>query len=66
MDLQNTVKNALNALYHHEDDAVRMQADLWLQEFQRTIDAWQVQIFFFIYIFSPSFWLVNFVQYLIK
>ncbi|KAL6997249.1 Transportin mos14 [Sarracenia purpurea var. burkii] len=42
MELQNTVKEALNALYHHPDDAVRMQADQWLQEFQRTIDAWQV------------------------
>ncbi|XP_058179294.1 transportin MOS14 [Rhododendron vialii] len=42
MELQNTVKEALNALYHHPDDAVRMQADRWLQEFQRTIDAWQV------------------------
>ncbi|KAK4370861.1 hypothetical protein RND71_010336 [Anisodus tanguticus] len=42
MELQNTVKEALNALYHHPDDAVRMQADRWLQDFQRTIDAWQV------------------------
>ncbi|KAL9688454.1 hypothetical protein QQ045_032875 [Rhodiola kirilowii] len=42
MDLQNAVKDALKALYHHPDDAVRMQADRWLQEFQRTIDAWQV------------------------
>ncbi|GLU12266.1 hypothetical protein SLE2022_289610 [Rubroshorea leprosula] len=42
MDLQNTVKEALNALYHHPDDAVRMQADRWLQDFQRTLDAWQV------------------------
>ena len=42
IELQNTVKEALNALYHHPDDAVRMQADRWLQEFQRTIDAWQV------------------------
>ncbi|KAL0357544.1 UNVERIFIED_CONTAM: Transportin MOS14 [Sesamum calycinum] len=41
MELQNTVKEALNALYHHPDDAVRMQADRWLQDFQRTIDAWQ-------------------------
>ncbi|XXG68407.1 hypothetical protein AAC387_Pa06g1499 [Persea americana] len=41
-ELQNTVKEALNALYHHPDDAVRMQADRWLQDFQRTIDAWQV------------------------
>ncbi|KAF8407988.1 hypothetical protein HHK36_007128 [Tetracentron sinense] len=43
MELQNTVKEALNALYHHPDDSVRMQADRWLQDFQRTIDAWQVQ-----------------------
>ncbi|GMQ10379.1 hypothetical protein CsSME_00053399 [Camellia sinensis var. sinensis] len=42
MELQNTVKEALNALYHHPDDAVRMQADRWLQDFQRTIDAWQI------------------------
>ncbi|KAJ8448952.1 hypothetical protein Cgig2_030808 [Carnegiea gigantea] len=41
MELQNTVKEAINALYHHLDDACRMQADRWLQEFQRTIDAWQ-------------------------
>ncbi|KAL6549358.1 Transportin mos14 [Orobanche hederae] len=42
MELQNTVKEALNALYHHPDDAVRMRADRWLQDFQRTLDAWQV------------------------
>lgn len=42
MDLQNTVKEALTALYHHPDDAVRMQADRYLQDFQRTLDAWQV------------------------
>ncbi|PKI63167.1 hypothetical protein CRG98_016352 [Punica granatum] len=42
MELQNTVKEALNALYHHPDDGTRAQADRWLQEFQRTIDAWQV------------------------
>ncbi|XP_031250854.1 transportin MOS14-like [Pistacia vera] len=42
MELQNTVKEALNALYHHPDDTVRMQADRWLQDFQGTIDAWQV------------------------
>lgn len=42
MELQNTVKEALNALYHHPDDSVRMQADRWLQDFQHTIDAWQV------------------------
>lgn len=43
MALENIVKEALNALYHHPDDAVRSQADQWLQEFQRTIDAWQVR-----------------------
>ncbi|PRQ16051.1 hypothetical protein RchiOBHm_Chr7g0180041 [Rosa chinensis] len=42
MELQNTVKEALNALYHHPDDGVRMQADRFLQDFQRTLDAWQV------------------------
>ncbi|RZR92965.1 hypothetical protein BHM03_00021348 [Ensete ventricosum] len=42
MELENTVKEALNALYHHPDDAVRSRADRWLQDFQRTIDAWQV------------------------
>ncbi|CAI0399063.1 unnamed protein product [Linum tenue] len=42
MELQNSVKEALNALYHHPDDAVRMEADRWLQSFQRTLDAWQV------------------------
>lgn len=36
------MKEALNALYHHPDDTVRMQADRWLQDFQRTLDAWQV------------------------
>ena len=43
------MKEALNALYHHPDDTVRMQADRWLQDFQRTLDAWQVllSIFFF-------------------
>lgn len=42
MELQNTVKDALNALYHPPDDTVRMQADRFLQNFQRTLDAWQV------------------------
>ncbi|XP_076926427.1 transportin MOS14-like [Bidens hawaiensis] len=36
------VKDALNALYHHPDDAIRSQADHWLQNFQRTLVAWQV------------------------
>lgn len=51
MELQNTVKEALNALYHHPDDAVRMQADRWLQDFQRTLDAWQVLRFGFSLLF---------------
>jgi hypothetical protein len=51
MELQNTVKEALNALYHHPDDAVRMQADRWLQDFQRTLDAWQVLRFRFSLLF---------------
>nr|XP_010906804.1 transportin MOS14 isoform X1 [Elaeis guineensis] len=42
MELQNTVKEALSALYHHPDDTVRARADRWLQDFQHTIDAWQV------------------------
>ncbi|KAJ4851378.1 Transportin mos14 [Turnera subulata] len=42
MELQSLVTQALNTLYHHPDDAFRMQADRWLQGFQRTIDAWQV------------------------
>lgn len=44
MELQNAVKEALNALYHHPDDTVRMQADRWLQDFQGIIDAWQVTL----------------------
>ncbi|KAJ6817034.1 transportin MOS14 isoform X2 [Iris pallida] len=42
MELQNTVKEALTALYHHPDDGVRARADRWLQDFQHSIDAWQV------------------------
>ncbi|XP_050379254.1 transportin MOS14 [Argentina anserina] len=42
MEHQNLVKQALTALYHHPDDAVRMEADHFLQKFQKTLDAWQV------------------------
>jgi hypothetical protein len=42
MNLQKTVIDALAALYHGTDDAMRVQADRWLQDFQHTIDAWQV------------------------
>ncbi|KAF2316021.1 hypothetical protein GH714_040816 [Hevea brasiliensis] len=42
MDHQNAVKEALNALYHHPQDEVRSKADEYLQDIQRSIDAWQV------------------------
>lgn len=66
MELQNTVKEALNALYHHPDDAVRMQADRWLQDFQRTIDAWQVSLQFLTCFISTEFkfTLIHSVSYL--
>ncbi|KAG5632642.1 hypothetical protein H5410_004359 [Solanum commersonii] len=38
MKLHNIVKKALNPLYLN---TVHIQADQWLQDFQRTIDAWQ-------------------------
>ncbi|XP_020519422.1 transportin MOS14 isoform X2 [Amborella trichopoda] len=41
-ELQSTLKEALNALYHHPDPEVQRQAERWLQDFQRSIDAWQV------------------------
>lgn len=46
MEHQNAVKEALNALYHHPDDTVRVQADRWLQNFQGTLDAWQASFCF--------------------
>lgn len=45
MDLQKMVINALAALYHGTNDALRAEADRWLQDFQHTLDAWQVLIF---------------------
>ena len=39
-----TVKDALAALYHHPDHSIRTAADRWLQEFQHTLDAWQVHV----------------------
>ncbi|KAF3340567.1 transportin-3 isoform X1 [Carex littledalei] len=42
MDLQKMVINALAALYHGTNDALRAEADRWLQDFQHTLDAWQV------------------------
>ncbi|KAK4730784.1 hypothetical protein R3W88_023772 [Solanum pinnatisectum] len=38
MELHNIVKKALNPSYLN---TVHIQADQWLQDFQRTIDAWQ-------------------------
>ncbi|WMV37586.1 hypothetical protein MTR67_030971 [Solanum verrucosum] len=39
MKLHNIIKEALNPLYLNN---VHIQADQWLQDFQHTIDAWQV------------------------
>ena len=47
MEHEKAVKEALNALYHHPDDTVRVQADRWLQSFQGTLDAWQASFVFF-------------------
>ncbi|KAL2608832.1 hypothetical protein R1flu_027405 [Riccia fluitans] len=33
---------ALQALYHHPDPAVRTAANQWLEQFQQTMEAWQV------------------------
>lgn len=41
-NIQNTLQEALKALYHHPDQQVRSRANDWLQEFQRTVEAWQV------------------------
>ena len=48
-----TVKEALAALYHHPDDSIRTAADRWLQEFQHTLDAWQVRACFSIRFAAP-------------
>lgn len=48
-----TVKEALAALYHHPDDSIRTAADRWLQEFQHTLDAWQVRACFSIRSAAP-------------
>ncbi|KAH9299653.1 hypothetical protein KI387_031335, partial [Taxus chinensis] len=41
-DIKTTLQDALRALYHHPDAPVRREANKWLQEFQRNIEAWQV------------------------
>ncbi|GLJ30869.1 hypothetical protein SUGI_0613730 [Cryptomeria japonica] len=40
--VRDTLQEALKALYHHPEQQVRNQANVWLQEFQRTIEAWEV------------------------
>eukprot|EP00899_Mesostigma_viride_P019634 jgi/Mesvir1/27672/Mv07393-RA.2 len=39
---RNTMLQAVHALYHHEDAEVRRNANTWLEEFQRTVESWQV------------------------
>eukprot|EP00850_Spirogloea_muscicola_P015941 SM000126S26317 [mRNA] locus=s126:109074:117426:- [translate_table: standard] len=37
-----TLLQALQALYHHPDPEVRSAANRWLEDFQQTVEAWQV------------------------
>ena len=37
-----TLLQALQALYHHPVAETRKAADLWLEQFQQTPEAWQV------------------------
>lgn len=37
-----TLLEALQALYHHPDPSIRNAANQWLDEFQHTMEAWQV------------------------
>eukprot|EP00898_Chlorokybus_atmophyticus_P004078 jgi/Chlat1/4671/Chrsp3S05637 len=37
-----TLLQALQALYHHPDEGVKKAADRWLEEFQHSVEAWQV------------------------
>ena len=37
-----TLPQALSALYHHPDPAVKDQASRWIQDFQTTQEAWNV------------------------
>ena len=36
------LEQALQALYHHADPAVKEQANRWLEQWQQSADAWQV------------------------
>ena len=38
-----TLLEALQALYHHPDPQIRNAANQWLEEFQTTMEAWQVR-----------------------
>ncbi|KAH9301503.1 hypothetical protein KI387_013086 [Taxus chinensis] len=40
--VRDTLQEAVKALYHHPEHQVRNQANVWLQEFQRTLEAWEV------------------------
>ncbi|KAJ7520942.1 hypothetical protein O6H91_19G031100 [Diphasiastrum complanatum] len=42
MDSRATLLEALQALYHHPDPEIRLTANRWLENFQQTVDAWQV------------------------
>jgi transportin-3 len=56
-----TLLEALQALYHHPDPQIRNAANQWLEEFQTTMEAWQVRRnwcgdfrFFFCFLCSDS------------
>jgi len=34
--------SALHALYHHEDNRVKDEADRWLEQWQQTVEAWSI------------------------
>ena len=36
------VLNALQALHHHPDGAVKRQAGLWLEHWQQSVEAWSI------------------------
>jgi transportin-3 len=45
MEVQNSralLLEAVQALYHHPDPEVRKNANRWLEDFQYTMEAWQV------------------------
>ncbi|KAG0561064.1 hypothetical protein KC19_9G034400 [Ceratodon purpureus] len=41
-DQRATLLEALQALYHHPDPSIRNAANQWLDEFQHTMEAWQI------------------------